>query len=95
MLGIPIRHHISLEAELFLEQPIKGLAVLASVRVVDALVGAHDRSTPGQYGVLERPEVQLVHRLIVNVGRNRLHIFSLVIGFGVAVNFLLVGNEVL
>jgi hypothetical protein len=58
----------TLESQLSLEQSIERLAILACVRIVDPLVRAHHRNTPGMHGILERPKIQFVHGLVVNVG---------------------------
>jgi hypothetical protein len=59
-----------LESEFGLQKTIQSLAVLTAIGVVDAIVRAHDGGTAGQNSILERPEVQLVHGLVINVGRD-------------------------
>jgi len=70
MGSTPVRHNVSLETELSLEQTVLGSGVLASVRSVDPLVGAHEAGSAGLDGVGERPHVELVHGTVVNVGRD-------------------------
>ena len=64
--------YVTLEPQLPLQKPVQRLAVLTGIRGIDAVVGAHDRGHLSFDGVLEGPEIQLVHGAVVEVGRNRL-----------------------
>jgi len=90
VLGVPVEHDEAVKGELALEDAVHELAVLAAVRVVDAVVGAHDGGDAGADAVHEGPEVVLVQRLVVEVGRGGLDA-----EIGAAVRLLLVGDEVL
>lgn len=95
----PITHHKPFKRHLRLQEPVQHLAVLARVGVVDALVRAHDARGAGLDGIVERPEVELVHGLVVDVGGQGLvvceggELFDLAGRF--AGGFLFVGDEVL
>ena len=69
VLCLPVAHDESLEAQLALEQTVDRLGVLASVGVVDLLVGAHYGAHARPDCIYERPEVELVHGLVVDVRR--------------------------
>lgn len=90
VLRVPVEHDESLVAQFALENAIHEFAVLAAVRVVDPVVGAHDGRGAGSDAIHKRPEVVLVERLVINIGRNCLHA-----EIGAAICFLLVGDEVL
>ena len=45
----------ALEAQLRLQQAVQSLAVGAAMRIVDALVRAHDVAGTGVYGILKGP----------------------------------------
>jgi uncharacterized membrane-anchored protein len=60
----------TLEAQLSLQQTIEGLAVLASVGAVQTVIRAHDIGSTGEDSILEGPQVELVNRFVVNVGRD-------------------------
>ena len=55
MLCAPIRDDEALEAKLRFEKPVQGLAIAASIRVIDTVVGAHDVGAAGVNRVLEGP----------------------------------------
>jgi hypothetical protein len=55
----------TLEAKLILKQIVLSIAVLASIAVVDLIVGAHDRGCSSPYGISERPQVELMHGDVV------------------------------
>jgi hypothetical protein len=61
-----------LEAQFALEKTIQRLGVLASVAIIDLLIGAHDGTHARPNGIGEWPEIKLVQSLVVNVGRERL-----------------------
>lgn len=52
-----------LEAELSLQYAVERLAVLAAIRVVNPLIGAHDVSSASVHGILERPVKELDGRV--------------------------------
>lgn len=58
---------LTLKAQLRLEQPIQRLAILTAVRVIDALIRAHNGRATRKNCILEWPKVKLVHRLVINV----------------------------
>jgi hypothetical protein len=95
----PIRHDVSLEAELSLQDAVLGLGVFASVGAVESLVSAHERSCTSLHSIGERPEVKLVKGSVVHVGRDGLlHDSvegSIGVVSGVALSFLLVANVML
>ena len=94
-MAFKVDEKLTLEAEFGLQQPIQGLAVLATIGVVDALIRTHYRRTTSQNGIIERPEIQLMHSFVVNVGRHSLGILSLLIVTGISVCLLLVSDVVL
>ena len=55
MLCAPIRDDEALEAKFRFEKPVQGLAVAAAIRVVDAVVGAHDIGATRANRILEGP----------------------------------------
>jgi hypothetical protein len=63
-----------LEAELCFEDTVQQFAVLATIAIVDALVGAHDGSSARFQTVHEREDIELVDRAIVSVGAESLAI---------------------
>ena len=95
----PITHNVALETKFGLQDSVLGLGVLASIRAVESLVGAHERGGTGLHGVRKGPEVELVHGPVVNVGRERLLNNGVegrvrVVGW-VALSLLLVADEML
>jgi hypothetical protein len=72
MLREPVGHDEPLKSELSLQQAVQDLAVGARVGVVHAVIRAHDIGGSGMYAVSKRPEVELMHGLIINVGRDGL-----------------------
>jgi hypothetical protein len=58
-----------LEAQLSLQQAVERLAVLACIGVVQTVIRAHDIGSTGKDSILERPQVELVNGLVVDVGR--------------------------
>jgi len=60
VLRRPVRHDETLETELVLENVVLEVGVLASVAVVDLVVGAHDRASACADSLRERPNVELV-----------------------------------
>ena len=67
VLRRPIRNHEALEVELAFEHPIDSLAVLAGISVVDPVITAHYATDPGMNRILEWPQVELVHRPIIDI----------------------------
>ena len=63
--------------------------------VVQAIIRAHDICSPSMHTVSKGPEVELVQGLIINVGREGLDVMIFRVYAGIAVQFLLVANEVL
>lgn len=53
-------HDVTLETELGLEQTVLGLAVLATIATVDALVRAHEAGSTGLHSVGEGPHVEFL-----------------------------------
>ena len=53
------------------------------------------RCTAGQEGILEGPEVQFMHRLVIDVGGDGMHVFSLRVGFRIPIGLLFIANIVL
>ena len=62
----PVGGDEALEAELALEDVLQRVAVRAAVDVVDAVVGAHHRAGAGVDAGLERLQLGLVQRLLVD-----------------------------
>ena len=60
MLRRPITHDEALETELILEDVVLEVRVLASIAVVDLVVGAHNRASACADGFGKRPDVKLV-----------------------------------
>lgn len=88
-----LRH--TLEAKLRFQKTVQSLAVLASVAVIDALVGTHDRSATSKDSILEWPKIQFMHGLIIDVRRDSFRVLSLSVLAGVPVRLLLVSNVML
>ena len=55
MLCAPIRDDEALKPKFRFEKPVQGLAIAASIRVIDTVVGAHDVGAAGVNRVLEGP----------------------------------------
>ena len=68
----PIGHNVALKSELGLQDSVLGLGVLASIRAVESLVGAHERGSTGLDRIGEGPKVKLVQGSVVHVGRKGL-----------------------
>jgi hypothetical protein len=51
----PIRHDVTLKTQFVFQKAIERLAVLAAITTVDALVGAHDRSSACSHSIGEWP----------------------------------------
>lgn len=90
MLRIPVQQHKPFKLELCLQQAIHEPAVLAGVCAVDAVVRTHDGANTSFDAVHERPEVEFVQGLVVDIGRG---------GFDAKVRsaegFLLIADEML
>ena len=95
VLSVPVGHDESLEAELTLQDVVLEVRVLADLRIVDLVVGAHDGASTGADGVGKRPEVQLVERLVVDVGADGIDKAKVLKDAGLAEVLLLVHEEVL
>ena len=67
VMRTPISHHESLKAKLILEQMIKRIAVLTSIAIIDQIVRTHHRACARSNSIGKRPEIQLVHGLVVDV----------------------------
>lgn len=65
--GVPIRHDVSRETQLFFEELGHDGVVLAGPGAVDLVVGAHDRGDVGVDGLGKGPEVELVHFSVADV----------------------------
>jgi hypothetical protein len=88
VLCLPITHDKSLKIELVLQEVIEGVRVLAPIRVVDLIVGAHYGTSAGFDGIgkwpdpvrqrlhedgeVILPQIHLVHGLVINIGTNTL-----------------------
>lgn len=57
MLGEPIGNNEALETELSFEEPVLRLAVLASMRIVQSVIRAHNVRGACMDAILEGPEV--------------------------------------
>jgi hypothetical protein len=64
VLRRPVRHDETLETELVLEDVVLEVGVLASVAVVDLVVGAHDRAGACADSLSEGPNVELVLAIV-------------------------------
>ena len=94
MESTPIAHDIALEAELGLEQTVEEFAVLATVRIVDSRVRTHDTGSSSLDGILEWPQVELMHAGIVDISGVSDGTISTKTA-DCSVGFLFVSNEVL
>ena len=95
VLSIPIRHDESLEAKLTLQDVVLEVRVLADLGVVDLVVRAHDGSSSSTDGVGERPQVELVQSLVIQVGADGIDEAKVLKVTGLAEVLLLVHDEVL
>ncbi|TKW55497.1 hypothetical protein CTA1_6920 [Colletotrichum tanaceti] len=66
--GEPVGHDVAVKGQLRLEHVVQQGRVLAGVRLVQAVVAAHDARDAGADGVGKGPEVQLVQGAVVHVG---------------------------
>ena len=97
MLCLPVTHNETLEAKLGLQNTVQELGVLASVGVVELVVGTHERSDTGANCVGKWPCVQLVKCAVVHVRGER---FSNIVAvadclWSLTEVLLFVGQEVL
>ena len=67
MLRGPVTDNETLETKFVLEDVVLKVGVLASVAVVDLVVGAHDRASAGADSIGERPCVKLVLIIISGI----------------------------
>ena len=95
MLSTPIRHDETLEAKLALENVVLEVRVLAGLRVVDLVVGAHDGTSTGTDSISKRPQIQLVQSLVIDVGADGVDEAKVLEIAGLAEVLLLIENEVL
>lgn len=97
--GTPIRHDIALETKLVSQDTVEDLGVLAGVRAVEALVGAHEAGGLCVSSVGKGPQVELVHGSVVHVSGESLLVdlgdVAVLDEGGVSHNLLLVADEVL
>ena len=84
-----------MEAKLALHDVVLEVRVLADLGVVDLVVRAHDGSSSSTDGVGERPQVELVQSLVVQVGADGIDEAKVLEVTGLAEVLLLVHNEVL
>jgi hypothetical protein len=87
--------YVTLETKLVFKETIQCLAVLASIRTIDPIVRAHERGDTALDSVLERPEIDLMHCAVIDVGRNGFDSLALIVGRRVALRFLLVSDIIL
>ena len=97
VMRLPVGHNKTLEAKLVLEQLVQEMTVLAGVAVVDLVVGAHDCTYTCTNRISKRPQVHLVHGLVIDVGAGSLgDVVPIADGFGDLSEVLLfVGDVVL
>jgi hypothetical protein len=69
---LEVTYDEALETQFFLQDTIQELAVLASVRVVDSLVRAHQGACSFTQSIHEWPSVQLVQCAVIYIGRDSL-----------------------
>ena len=67
MLRGPVTDNETLETKFILEDVVLKVGVLASVAVVDLVVGAHDRASAGADSIGERPCVELVLTIVSGI----------------------------
>lgn len=70
MLTSPIAHNETLKSQLGLQQVIHRLAILASKRIINTIIGAHDAAGARLDRIDKGPEVQLMNSFVVDVGGN-------------------------
>jgi hypothetical protein len=90
MLSVQIQQHKSLEGKLVLEDAVHELAILTAVRIIDAVIRAHNGPDAGLDAIHERPKVVFMEGLVIYIGR-----LSLDTEVGPTVRFLLIADEVL
>ncbi len=64
----PVRGHEAFEADLVAQDFGQSGFVAAGERAIQAVVGAHDRRDAGLDGCVERGDIDLVQRLVIDVG---------------------------
>ncbi len=70
--AVPVAHHDAVEPPLAAEHVAEQPRVLRAERAVEPVVGGHHAAHSGpSHGRLERREVHLAHRLLVDLGRDR------------------------
>jgi hypothetical protein len=67
VLRRPITHDETLETKLILEDVVLEVGVLASVAVVDLVIGAHDRASACADGFGEGPYVEFVLLMVSQI----------------------------
>ena len=72
-------HHVALEVQFSLEDPVDQLVVLACPCPVDLVVRAHERGNTSLDRVGEGPKVQLVEGAVVDIGAHGLTVTLLLI----------------
>jgi hypothetical protein len=93
--GLPVRHHVALEAQFLFQKPVQELGVLARIGLVNSIVAAHYRGYASSHSIGERPEIELVHRSVVYIRRNGFHDFAAWSRTGVSLGLLFVPDEML
>ena len=71
MLSDPIGHNKALEAKFVFQKLVHQMAILAAIAVVESLIAAHSGDGTSFHSILERPQIQLMHRLVIDIRRNR------------------------
>lgn len=75
---------------------VEQIAVLASLRIVDQIVAAHDRSNPSLDSICKRPDIKFMECLIIDVRRSRLSdVETIVSRFGSLPEMLLFVSDVM
>ena len=94
MRSTPITHHISLEAKFTLQKIVLRLAVLAAVGLVQAIVAAHHTGNANLDSLCERPQIQLMHRAVIDVGAHALDSGAIGVGRWLSLSLLFVADVV-
>jgi hypothetical protein len=71
VLRRPITHDEALETKLILEDVVLEVRVLASIAVVDLVVGAHNRASACADGLSKRPDVKFVLKIVSLIPQNK------------------------
>jgi hypothetical protein len=71
MVRTPVRHDISRESQLCLEELVENMVILACPYTIELIIAAHNGSDSGTNGIIVRPKIDLMHSSVIDVTGHR------------------------